>query len=50
MSTTITEQSCTVHDHIAGNVIIALVTTASKFLIHTYGLIEIWFSEAFDEN
>ena len=41
MSTTITEQSCTVHDHTAGNVIIVLVTTASQFLIDTYGLIEL---------
>jgi len=50
MSTTIAEQSCTVHDHTAGNVIIVLVTTASQFLNDTYGLIELWFSEAFDEN
>jgi len=50
MSTTITEQSCTVCDHTAGNVIIVLVTIAGQFLIDTYGLIELWFSEAFDEN
>jgi hypothetical protein len=50
MSATITEQSCIVHDYATGNVIIVLVTTASQLLIDTYGLIELWFSEAFDEN
>jgi len=50
VSTTNNEQSCTVHDHTAGNVIIVLVKSASQFLIDTYGLIELWFSEALDEN